>query len=407
MDDEDRLLPQEKQAITGLSVIFALRMLGLFLVLPVFSLYANEIAGASPALIGLSLGAYGLTQALFQVPFGALSDRFGRKPMIVIGLFIFAAGSLVAAEARSILILLLGRLLQGTGAINSVVVAMIADSTRENVRTRGMASIGISIGLSFAIGIITGPIIAGQFGVPVLFWLMVLFAIIAIPFLLLVVPTANRTIHHEDAEITTALVVGVLKNRNLLRLNYGMFIVQASLTSVFLVIPFLLREHLAESSLWKIYVPMTLLGMLFMVPTTIFAEKYGKMKEMIFLGTGLMGIGFLGFLFFPGLFWLTIVALFCYFTGFNILEPILPSLTSKYSDPATRGTAMGFFNMSQSLGAFSGGAIGGILLNQSHEAIFVTMILLIGIWALVTAGMRMPQKKLVVAEPVLQTGEEP
>jgi len=406
MSKEDSLLPEEKRAVFRLSAIFGLRMLGLFLVLPVFSIYASEISGATPTLIGLALGAYGLTQALFQVPFGALSDRFGRKPMIVIGLLIFAFGSLIAAESRSVLWLLVGRLLQGTGAINSTVEAMIADSTRENVRTIGMASIGISIGMSFAVGIIAGPIIAAHFGVPMLFWLMVLFAMLAIPFLFFAVPTPQRTEHHQDAEITTAQVVGVLKNRNLLKLDYGMFIIQASLTSVFLVIPFLLREHLAETDLWKVYAPMTFLGILIMIPTTIIAEKYGKMKEVMFLGMGMMAAGFAGFLFFPGLFWLTILALFVYFTGFNILEPIIPSLTSKYSDSATRGTAMGFFNMSQSMGAFAGGAIGGILLNHSHAAIFITMIALIGIWALITSAMRMPQKRLVVPKPVLQAGED-
>ena len=394
MHDDDSLLSHEKRAISGLSAIFALRMLGLFLVLPVFSLYANQISGATPALIGLALGAYGLTQALLQVPFGTLSDKFGRKPIIVIGLIIFALGSVVAAEARTITWLLLGRLLQGMGAINSTVVAMVADLTRENVRTRGMASIGISIGLAFSIGIIAGPMISSRFGVPMLFWLTALASSLAIPFLLFGVPTPKRTTHHDDAEITFGQVVGVLKNPSLLRLNFGMLVVQGSLTSVFLVVPFLLQQHLDEAHLWKVYAPMTILGMLIMIPTTIVAEKRNKMKEIMFLGMGLMATGFAGFLLLPHSYWITIAALFSYFAGFNILEPIMPSLTSKFSSPATRGTAMGFFNMSQSVGAFAGGAIGGILLNHSHGAIFVTMIGLIAVWAVMTAPMEMPKKRI-------------
>ncbi len=406
MHDDDSLLPSEKRSVFGLSAIFALRMLGLFLVLPVFSIYADQIKGATPFLIGMALGGYGLTQALLQVPFGTLSDKFGRKPIIVIGLLIFVAGSVLAAEARTIGWLLVGRLLQGMGAINSTVVAMVADLTRENVRTRGMASIGVSIGLAFSIGIIIGPMISSRYGVPMLFWLTAVAAALAIPFLLFGVPTPRQTSHHRDAEITLDQVMGVLKNRNLQKLNGGMFIVQASLTSVFLVVPFLLKTHLDEAHVWKVYAPMTLLGIMIMIPTTIIAEKHGKMKEIMFLGMGLMACGFLGFLIFPGLFWMTIVALFVYFAGFNIMEPIMPSLTSKFSNPANRGTAMGFFNMSQSIGASAGGAIGGMLLNHSHAAIYLTMIGLILAWAVVTARMQMPAKRVPVSAPLPNGGKD-
>ncbi len=232
----------EKKTLAGLSMIFAIRMFGLFIVLPVISLYARSLPGANPFWLGLALGGYGLSQAIFQIPFGMMSDRFGRKPMIVIGLLIFAGGSLFAASAHSVLGLFIGRLLQGAGAIASVVIALMADLTREEYRTRAMAGIGISIGLSFAVGMVVGPIVGAHYGVNSLFWITAVLSLVGIGILLLVVPNPSGAVHKNEMELSFSQLGYVLKNPALARIDLSVFLLHLFLTAVFVSFPVLLRQ---------------------------------------------------------------------------------------------------------------------------------------------------------------------
>jgi predicted MFS family arabinose efflux permease len=357
----------EKRATWSLASIYALRMLGLFLIMPVLSLFAEQLEGSTPSLIGMAIGVYGISQALLQIPFGILSDRLGRKKIIIIGLLIFMVGSVVAALSTNIYGVLIGRAIQGAGAIAAPIMALVADLTQEVHRTKAMALIGLSIGVSFGIAITAGPVIAGFIGVHGIFWLIAVLSFIAIWVVRYLVPNPENSKVHRDAEVVPGQFLNILKNVDLLRLNYGIFILHATLTASFVVLPLLMRDAgLLPAEHWKVYLPVFVVSMAAMIPFVILAEKKRKMK-MVFIGAilvlvlsdiGLMQfshnlIGIIGFL------WL-------FFTGFNLLEATLPSLISKTAPGDLRGTAMGIYSTSQFLGAGLGGGIGGWSVSYTH-----------------------------------------
>src|SRR5689334_15776279 len=357
--------PQELRASAALAAVFSVRLLGLFMIYPVFAAYAGTLAGADPFLIGAALGIYGLTQGLLQIPFGLLSDRIGRKIMIVAGLVLFGVGSAVAAMSSSIGGVIIGRALQGAGAVGSVILALVADLTSEESRTAAMAMVGITIGASFLVALLAGPVVANFIGVSGIFWLMVGLAALGIAITEFVVPTANRTSVHRDAEAVPALLGAVLRNRELLRLDVGIFTLHAMLTAMFLVVPDLLRTTLgvAVHDQWVVYLPVLIVSVAAMVPPIIVAEKHRHMKA-VFVGAVMTLVISQVMLYFgaDNLFAL-LIALVVFFSAFNVMEASLPSLISKVAPPEVKGTAMGVYSSLQFHGVFIGGIVGG----KAHE----------------------------------------
>lgn len=383
----------ERRAATGLAGIYALRMLGLFLILPVFALHARGMAGATPLLIGLAIGAYGLTQALLQIPFGMLSDHIGRKPVIFGGLILFAIGSVVAALADDIGGVIVGRVLQGSGAIAAAVMALTADLTREEVRTRAMAGIGISIGMAFALALVLGPVLGHWIGLSGIFWLTAGLAVGGMLILALIVPTPEHSSIHRDAEPVASQLGGVLNASELLRLDFGVLTLHMMMTSLFLVVPLSLQSHgLDAAHHWWIYLPVLALSMIAMVPFIIQAESKGHMK-LVFLGAVLaLALALVGlYLFNAGLLPLAFF-LFLFFTAFNLLEASLPSLISRIAPAGAKGTAMGMFSTSQFAGAFFGGLLGGwVHQSYGNEAVFLFCAAMAVIWFLVALPMASPR----------------
>jgi len=383
----------EKRATLSLASIYALRMLGLFMILPVLSLFAEQMEGATPVLIGLAISVYGLTQAILQIPFGLLSDRFGRKKIIIIGLILFSAGSIVAAVSTTIYGVLLGRAIQGSGAIAAAIMALVADLTQEVHRTKAMATIGASIGVSFGVAITLGPILAAYVGISGIFWLTGILSILAIFVVLFIVPNPKKSIVHCDAELVPSQFFKVLKNPDLLRLDYGIFVLHLCLTASFVVLPLLIRDAgLIPEDHWKVYLPILITSMAVIVPFVIIAEKQRKMK-VVFVGAiitlMLANIGL--YLFFNNLIGL-IGFLWLFFCGFNLLEATLPSLISKTAPGDLKGTAMGAYSSSQFMGAFVGGAAGGWLYGEvGVETVFLFSAIATGSWVLVALFMKPPK----------------
>ncbi|MDF2868330.1 MAG: putative arabinose efflux permease, family [Gammaproteobacteria bacterium] len=358
----------EQRATFGLATIFAFRMLGLFMVLPVFSLYAPQLKGATPGLIGMAIGIYGLTQALLQIPFGTLSDYWGRKPIIVMGLAIFALGSIIAALSDTIWGVMIGRALQGTGAVGSTIIAFVADSTREENRTKAMGFIGLIIGFSFTLAMVLGPILNTWLQVPGIFWLTALLAISAILILYTVVPNPTKLLFHADNEARPGQILTVLKNKQLLGLNLGIFFQHAILTAIFIVIPIILTQsfHLPTGKQWIIYLPILLLSLFITVPLIIISEKKRLLKPLLVATVGIIIISQLSLALFNHSLTALWLSLLFFFSAFNFLEACLPSLVSKLAPLQNRGTAMGIYSSSQFLGIFFGGVIGGWLYGQFH-----------------------------------------
>ncbi|MCZ6488482.1 MAG: MFS transporter, partial [Gammaproteobacteria bacterium] len=388
------MLVTEKRAAFSLALIYAFRMLGLFMILPVFSLYANNFDGVTPLLTGLAIGIYGLTQGLFQLPFGFLSDRFGRKKIIVLGLLIFAIGSIVAAEADSIYQVIGGRALQGLGAIAAVVMALAADLTREEVRLRVMAFIGMSIGLSFMISMVMGPLLAARYGLSLLFWITAGLALAGIAVVIFITPQPRTQGFHRDTQLSLADVGQILKNTELQRLDLGIFVLHLVLSATFVVFPLVLRDSLSvpEALHWKIYLPVFALSVLGMAPLIIVAEKFRKTKSMFLLGIAIVLIAELGLAGATAYEWV-FAMLVLFFTGFNFLEASLPTLVARIAPADMKGTAMGLFSSAQFLGAFSGGVIGGLLLaGPSYSHGFLVLAVLLLLWWLVAVFMKTPQR---------------
>jgi MFS family permease len=384
----------ERRAAGSLAAIFGLRMLGMFLILPVFALYAQHLPGGDdPALVGLALGMYGLTQAVLMLPFGMASDRWGRKPVIVAGLAIFALGSFVAAAADDIYMVIFGRALQGAGAISAAVTALLADLTREEKRTQAMAMIGSTIGLAFAVSLAGGPLFYRWIGVPGIFAMTGVLALLAIVVVKFVTPNPGLTVFHSDAQTNPRRLRDVLRDRELLRLDFGIFALHAAQMAMFLIVPLALSDAggLPADAHWQVYLPVLLGSFVFLVPAVIYAEKYGRMKPVFVAAVGLMFLAQLGFALFIGHFWAVVATLLAYFIAFNVLEATLPSLISKVAPPEAKGTAMGVYNTAQALGLFFGGAVGGWLAKGwGQSAVFAFCAGLIGIWLVLAKGMRPP-----------------
>ena len=384
-----RMTALEIRASVSLASIFALRLLGLFLILPVFAVYAQSIPGGTdPTLVGLALGIYGLTQGLLQIPYGAASDRWGRKPVIATGLVVFAAGSFIAALATDIVLTIIGRAIQGAGAISAAVTALIADSTRDAHRTNAMALVGASVAMPFASSLVLAPMLYPLIGVRGLFAMTGVLVVAAIGVLLWVVPATPRApakLKGEDKFTRAALL-----DRQLLRLNAGIFVLHMVLMAMFVVVPVLLVQGgLPLPEHWKIYFPAVMLSFALMAKPLIVAERRGLMRPLFIGSIVLVLAAQLGFLLrVDSVFWMALWLLI-FFTGFNILEASLPSLVSRIAPASAKGLALGIYNTAQALGLFVGGALGGaIVARWGSEAVFVFAAIVTAAWWLIALGMR-------------------
>lgn len=387
------LLKTEKRAMLSLALIYAFRMLGLFMILPVFSLYAADYEGATPLLVGLAIGIYGLTQALFQLPFGFLSDRVGRKRMIIIGLLLFTAGSVVAAMADSILGVVVGRGLQGMGAIAAVVMALAADLTREQMRLRIMAVIGMSIGVAFMVSMVIGPVLAASVGISGIFWITAGLAVSSMLLVLFLTPTPVEESFHRDAQVSVGDISRVVTNLELLRLDFGVFILHMTLAATFVIFPLIMRDQLqlAVDQHWKTYLPVFVISVVLMVPLIINAERNRRLKSMFLVGIALVFLAEAGLFLFDQYLPL-FIALVVFFAGFNFLEATLPSLVAKIAPPDLKGTAMGIFSAAQFFGAFCGGVLGGsVLADADLQSAFLTLAGLPLAWLAVALSMTQPK----------------
>jgi MFS family permease len=392
--DADKMTKGEMRATSSLAAIYGLRMFGMFSILPIFAIYASTLSEKpSSLMIGLALGAYGLTQALFQLPFGMASDRFGRKPMIYIGLAIFAVGSMVAALAMNIETIILGRVIQGAGAVSAVVTALLADLTRDEHRTKAMATIGATIGVAFALSLVGGPLLNQWIGVPGIFAVTAILTLAAIAVVKFVVPNPVISYYHSDASAAPAKLKDVLKNAQLLRLNYGIFALHAAQMAMFVVVPFAITKssHIDVNQHWHIYLPVLLVSFALMVPAIIYAEKQAKIKLVFVSAIALMLLAQLMFAASIEHFWGIVASLTFYFIAFNVLEASLPSIISKIAPAAAKGTAMGVYNTSQSLGIFVGGAFGGYLSHVfGFASVFIFCSIMMLIWLILAYSMQAP-----------------
>jgi MFS family permease len=386
------LLVSERRAITGLAGLYATRMLGLFMVLPVLALYADDLAGATPLLVGLALGVYGLTQAILQIPFGLLSDRLGRKPVIAAGLVLFLIGSMVAAGADTIGGVILGRCLQGSGAVAAAIMALLADQTREQVRTAAMATIGLSIGVAFAVAMVLGPWLAAGFGLGGVFWFTAGLAVLGLIVLWKLVPPAPRRVRHRDVGLDREQLRSILKRSDLWRMDLSIFSLHLILMAIFVAVPFRLVEAgVAVERHGLTYLGVMVLAFLAMVPLVIVAEKWRRMKTMCLLAIGAITLSLVGLASLASGWWGLFGWMLLFFTGFNLLEATLPSMLSKLAPAGAKGTAMGIYSTSQFLGAFLGGLLGGLLAQQlGLSAVFAGCALLGLVWLALMVGMSAP-----------------
>ncbi len=376
----------EKKSAFAIAFMIALRMYGLFLILPIFAVYATELKGASPFMIGLAIGVYGLTQALLQIPMGFLSDLWGRKRIIALGLCLFILGSVIAALANDIYWIVVGRLIQGMGAIASTGMALVADVSRPEQRGKMMGIIGSMIGLSFMLAFITGPVLAAQFGLSGLFWFIALLAVAALAVLIFVVeePAKLRPRDYQFKEL-----LHCVKQHQLLLMDFGIFALHASMTALFLVLPNILISQFdfALSRHWQLYLPVLLLSLGIMIPLIFWQERRKKHLQLMSLALLLLGANLALFNLQLSAMWMIALLLVVYFGLFNYLEASMPSAIAKFADEKYRGAAMGVFATSEFLGAFVGGAVGGILLTISAAYVLnatAVLLLLAGMFGVIT-----------------------
>ena len=374
-----------------LSLIIGMRFFGLFVVMAVLSAYATDLPGATATLIGLAVGGYALTQAALQVPFGVLSDRIGRKKAILIGLLIFTLGSLIAGMAEDIYILLIGRFLQGAGAIGSVIVAMISDHVREDERAHAMAAMGMVIALAFTAAMVFGPVIGGlPGGVPALFYLTAGMAVFSIILLFTVVPAPPK-VTHSFAE-DEARIKEVFKDKDLVRMYVTFLFHSSTMAIAFFLIPLLLKTKFgfALNEFWKVYLPAVIFGILAMGPAAVFGEKYNKGKEVFLISIGFIAAAFL-LMGFSSNIWLFAIGVVFFFIGFNMFEPLLQSFVSKFAKAHQKGAALGVANTFAYIGMGVGATAAGALFEAgSASAVAITVLLVSVLWALWIYGMRNP-----------------
>ncbi|MEZ2602152.1 MFS transporter [Kluyvera intermedia] len=388
-----KMTPGELRATWGLGTVFSLRMLGMFMVLPVLTTYGMALQGASEALIGLAIGIYGLAQAIFQIPFGLVSDRIGRKPLIIGGLAIFVLGSVIAAMSDSIWGIILGRALQGSGAIAAAVMALLSDLTREQNRTKAMAFIGVSFGVTFAIAMVLGPIITHKLGLHALFWMIAGLATLGIVLTILVVPDSKNHVLNRESGMVKGCFSKVLMEPRLLKLNFGIMCLHILLMSTFVALPgqleaagFPAAEH------WKIYLVTMLVSFISVVPFIIYAEVKRRMKRVFVLCISLLLIAEIVLWGSGNSFWELVIGVQIFFLAFNLMEALLPSLISKESPAGYKGTAMGIYSTSQFLGVAIGGSLGGWVDGLfDSQTVFLAGALLATVWLLVSMTMQEPQ----------------
>ena len=384
----------EKKAAFSLASVFGLRMLGLFMILPVFAIYGEQLIGYSPIWIGLAIGAYGLTQALLQIPMGILSDKFGRKPVILTGLVVFFIGSVVAAMSDTIYGVVIGRALQGTGAIASAILALAADLSREEQRPKVMATIGMFIGVSFTIAMIIGPIVAQAFGLSGLFWFIAILTIFAMLTIQFIVPNSINTAPKGDNVALPSKLGSLIFDGQLSRLNWGVFVLHMALTACFVTLPKqFVASGLALEQHWQLYLP-TLIGSFFlMVPFMIIAMKKQKENQMFTAAVALLTLALLLLWYLPMGITTLVILVMMFFTAFNYLEATMPSILSRIAPAGVKGSVMGIYSSSQFLGAFAGGILGGFIASEfGEQSIFLVMALFGLVWVVLTLGMK-PLKK--------------
>lgn len=408
MTGRSRMSAQELRASIGLAGIFGLRMLGMFVILPVFAIYAERLPGGDDLLlVGIAIGAYGLTQAVLQIPFGRWSDRYGRKPVIYIGLVIFAVGSFVAAYGQHIYVIILGRVLQGAGAISAAVIAMAADLTRDEHRTKAMAMIGSTIGATFALSLIASPWLDRLIGVPGIFVMTGLLALAAVLVVYGVVPDVPDEGLHAQAHAQEGFW-RVFMAPQLLRLNYGVFVLHAVLMSLFIMVPLSLRDAGMElAQHWKIYLPVMLGSFLLMLPPLLKARMAAQVRTVFIGSIMLLLAGQLALPWLIGDTWLITLLLLLFFTPFNVLEASLPSLASRVATAGSRGAALGMFSSVQFLGTFLGAAAGGFLYARWGGAgIVIFNAVLLVVWLVAAWGMAVPAtlSTRVYAVPGMELG---
>ena len=389
----ERMSSGETRAASGLALVFAFRMLGMFMVLPVLATYGMDLAGATPALIGLAIGAYGLTQAIFQIPFGVISDRIGRRPVIYLGLIVFALGSVLAANSDSIWGVIAGRVLQGAGAISAAVMALLSDLTREQHRTKAMAMIGMTIGLSFAVAMVVGPLLTRAFGLSGLFLATGAMALVGIVIVMFMVPRSTGTLQHRESGVARQALLPTLRHPDLLRLDLGIFVLHAMLMSSFIALPLALVEKagLPKEQHWWVYLTALLISFFAMIPFIIYGEKKRKMKRVLLGAVVTLMLTELFFWKFGDSLRALVVGTVVFFTAFNLLEASLPSLISKVSPAGGKGTAMGVYSTSQFLGSALGGILGGWLFQHGGlSVVFLGCAGLAALWLAFAVTMREP-----------------
>ncbi len=395
-EQQDKMQPQELRAAFSLALIFFLRMAGLFMITPVFALYAGQLAGATATLVGAAIGIYGLTQALLQIPFGMASDRWGRKPVIALGLAIFILGSAIAALATSIYGMLAGRALQGAGAVGSATLALAADLTREDQRIKAMAIIGITIGLAFPIAFVAGPAIAGWQGTAAVFWVAAGLGLLGLITLYALVPQPAHSGFHRECEYNPQQFAAIVRDGRLARLDFGVFTLHAVMTATFVVTPIILRDtlHVPLAEHWQVYLPALLLSILLLGPMFRLGEGKGRLREMFLFNIALLAAAQFGLFFLHGGLWPLGGLLVAFFIAVNYLEASLPSLISRLAPASARGTAMGIYSTAQFLGIFMGGLAGGWLNGRyGPGSVYLFNVALTAAWLLPTLSM--PQLPLV------------
>ncbi|WP_019449642.1 MFS transporter [Cupriavidus sp. BIS7] len=381
----DRMTRGELRASLSLASIFALRMLGLFLILPVFAEYAHTLPdGHDAQRVGLAMGIYGLMQAFLHIPLGWLSDRIGRKPVMVGGLLLFVAGALIAAFADTLTGITIGRALQGMGAISAAITACIADLTRERHRTKAMAMVGGSIGLTFALSLVIASPLLHSIGMSGIFGLMAVLGVVAIGVTLFLVPTPPPP-HPVQLPFRQ-----VLMNADLVRLNVGVLALHASQVAMFMVVPAMLTDAgMPLDQHWKVYLPVVLVSFLLMLAPMMAAERYGKVRPVLLASVALMTVVQILFASVHGL-WPIVGVLLLFFVAFNVLEAMQPSLVSRYA-AASRGAALGIYNTTQAMGLFLGGVVGGWLLkHEGRSAVFIGCAVVLVLWLIIAWSMKAP-----------------
>ena len=389
---DNRMTATERRATVGLGAVFALRMFGMFMVLPVLTTYGMALQGANESLIGLAIGIYGLMQALFQIPVCLLSDKFGRFPLIIGGLLLFLLGSVLAACADSIWGVIIGRALQGAGAISAAVMALLSDLTREQHRTKAMAFIGVSIGITFAVAMVSGPVITHASGLSALFWGTAGLTGLAIITTLFFIPKPQQHVLNRESAFVSGNLRAVLMERELLKLNFSIFSLHALLMASFVALPVAMEQAGFQRQLqWQVYLVTMLISFVAVVPFIIYAEKRRRIKQ-VFISCILIFLLAEAVLFSAGLqLWFVFAGIQLFFIGFNVLEGLLPSLVSKIAPAGYKGTAMGLYSTSQFLGVAAGGASGGWLLQlNGTPLVFLAGIVIVGLWLLVSLTMREP-----------------